>query len=141
MVEDTKDAEEQSNQENSSPDHCAGGILKKHREDLKMTQQEVASKLNLNIEYIAAIELGEYSKISSGSYVYGYIRSYAKLLNLTEQEIESLCESESGREASIVPDYMERKIAFSDESFVTKSWFLFFVVITMLLFVTWWFVR
>lgn len=120
---------------------CAGKFLKSKREEINMTQQEVATKLNLNIDYIVAIESDDYEKISGKSYIYGYIRSYAKLLKLSESEILELCKDEGRQKSNIVPDYMERKTAFTSESFLSKYWLYLFIVITSLLLATWWLIR
>ena len=142
MAEDIQtDIEQQGASEADLTNSNAGDVLRAKRENMSMSQQEVASKLNLNVKYISAIESGEHSEISGDSYVSGYIRSYAKLLKFSEQEIQELCNKLAQQESNIVPDYMERKVAFSSESFLAKSWLLWFIVITSLLLATWCFIR
>ena len=143
MTENTSSESEvkQQQADDKSGELCAGNVLKLKREEMNMTQQEVASKLNLNVDYICAIELNDFDKISGKSYIYGYIRSYARLLKLPEQTITELCRGEGAETSNIVPDYMERKIAFSSETFFSKYWFYLFILITSLLLVTWWLIR
>ena len=125
----------------SLDDSLAGIQLKTKREELDMTIDEVASKLNLYIKYITSIETNDFSKISSTSYVYGYVRSYAKLLKLPEQEILDLYGKDKGETAQLLPDYMGQRKIFSDEKKESTAWVLLVVVVTSLLFLTWWFIR
>ena len=52
-----------------------------------MSVQEVASSLNLGAETIEALEADDYSALPGTTFVKGYIRSYAKLLQL---DVENL---------------------------------------------------
>lgn len=135
QVDVTEDSKE------SGPTISVGKVLKNQREKSNMTQEEVASKMHLNVDYIIAIESDDYTKISGESYVNGYIRSYAKLLKLPEQEVVTLSKDAEHQQTNLVPNYMERKIAFTDDSMSAKTWVLLFVAITGLLFLTWWFIR
>lgn len=114
--------------------------LKNQRELLNMTQAEAASKLNLDVSYIDAIEIEDFTKMSSTSYVYGYIRSYAKLLKLPEQEILDMYKQISD-EHQLLPDYLGDKTSLSSSSTPNKFWSFLIVIIVSLLLVTWWFIR
>ncbi len=119
--------------------YAVGGILKSQRKTLNMTQREVASKLNLDVSYIAAIEEDDFSQITSMSYVNGYIRSYARLLKIPEQQILEMCQQKSDKE-SLVPDYMDQRQPLSESSRQNLSWAMLFIVITGLLVTGWWFI-
>lgn len=134
------------NEVNPDSDDCIkstryGLKLKNQRELMNMTQAEAASKLNLDVSYINAIEMEDFTKMRSTSYVYGYIRSYAKLLKFPEQEILDMYKQEISEEYQLLPDYMGHKTSISSSSASNKYWGFIIVVIVGLLFATWWFLR
>ena len=60
--------------------------------------EDVAADLNLRIEVIAALEADDYSKLPERTYVRGYLRSYARLLGIQEDEVlEELTEGHGAR--------------------------------------------
>lgn len=120
--------------------YAVGGILKSQRKKLNMTQNEVASKLNLDVSYIAAIEEDDFSQITSMSYVNGYIRSYARLLKIPEQQIMEMCQQKSDKESNLVPNYMDQRQPLSESSRQNISWAMLFIVATALLVTSWWFI-
>ena len=124
-----------------SKDICFGLKLKNQRELLNMTQAEAASKLNLDVSYIDAIEMEDFTKMSSTSYVYGYIRSYAKLLKFPEQEILDMYKQDISDEHQLLPDYLGHKTSLNSSSTPNKGWALLIVIIVSLLLATWWFIR
>lgn len=115
--------------------------LKNQRELLNMSQAEAASKLNLDVSYIEAMEMEDFTNVPSTSYVYGYIRSYAKLLKFPEQEILDMYTQNISEEYQLLPDYMGHKTTISSSSTSNKYWGFIIVVIVGLLFATWWFFR
>jgi len=125
----------------STPSFAVGGILKSQRSKLNMTQAEVASKLNLDVSYITAIEEDDFSQITSVSYVNGYIRSYARLLKIPEQQILEMCQQKNDKESKLVPNYMDQRKPFTDSSRQGTNWILLLIVVTSLLLASWWFVR
>lgn len=68
----------------TTPAEDLGGALKKERLSKKMTIGDVASHLRLRDSVIDAVETGDYPE-ATRAYVKGYIRAYAKLLDLDEQ--------------------------------------------------------
>ncbi len=118
-----------------------GGTLKSKRKELNMTQDEVASKLNLDVSYIVAIEDDDFSKISSMSYVNGYIRSYARLLKIPEQQIIEMCQQKDDKESNLLPNYMDQRQPLSDSSRQNIHWLILLIIVTGLLLASWWFIR
>jgi len=49
--------------------------------------EDVAADLNLRIEVIVALEADDYSKLPERTYVRGYLRAYARLLGIREEEV------------------------------------------------------
>ena len=59
-----------------------GKVFKERRELLSLTKSEVASKTTININYIEAIEHGDYSTFPARIFAIQYFRKYADFLNL-----------------------------------------------------------
>ena len=59
-----------------------GKVLRDQREELGLTQAEVASKMRLSQQSIKDIEADDYSHFSAEIYVRGYIRNYASIVKL-----------------------------------------------------------
>tara|TARA_Y100001935_G_scaffold60121_1_gene50338 strand:+ start:143 stop:412 length:270 start_codon:yes stop_codon:yes gene_type:complete len=59
-----------------------GKVFKKRRELLSLSESEVASKTTININYIKAIEHGDYSIFPARIFAIQYFRKYAKFLDL-----------------------------------------------------------
>jgi hypothetical protein len=65
----------------------AGEILKKRREDLGLTIEEVADALKIRTEFLVSIENDSFEKLPVSVYTMGYIRCYAKHLDIDAGEI------------------------------------------------------
>ncbi len=62
-----------------------GKILREERENLGLSQEEIAERLKLRIGFIDAIEKEEWDKLPHPTFVKGFIRSYARLLRIEEK--------------------------------------------------------
>ena len=67
-----------------------GGLLKQARERLHLTQKQVALKLKLSIAFIQYIEANKFDLLPDTVFVRGYLRSYARLLQISETEVLGL---------------------------------------------------
>jgi transcriptional regulator with XRE-family HTH domain len=65
----------------------AGEILKKKREDLGRDIREIADLLKINAAYLAAIENDSFSELPALVYTMGYIRCYARYLDVDAESI------------------------------------------------------
>lgn len=65
----------------------AGAILKNAREQAGLSIQDVATRLNLRRQVVSDLEEGCADQHISSIYCKGYIRSYAKLLNIPETDV------------------------------------------------------
>lgn len=63
----------------------AGTILKNRRESLGLTQQQVSSRLKLRVSLIQQIEDNQFDSDQVATFMRGYVRSYAKYVNLDEK--------------------------------------------------------
>ncbi len=79
---ETKEEKIQENKINS-----IGKILKEEREKAGLTQQQVSEVLKLRPGIIDAIEREQWDKLPHAVFVKGFIRSYARLLNIDLEEI------------------------------------------------------
>ncbi len=64
-----------------------GAMLQEARHELGYTQAEVARRLCLTIKVIAALERDEYKELPGLSYIRGYLRTYANLLNISAEKV------------------------------------------------------
>ena len=73
---------------NESPDQASlGAILQQARELRGLTQAQAANQLNLKVSVIVQMETEQWDPKVAATFMRGYLRSYARLLKLSEQEI------------------------------------------------------
>jgi len=78
--------EEQQDQEVEQPGDLPGKQLREAREAAGLSREDVAAQMRLNERMVSALEEDDYSVFPSATFVSGYLRSYAKLLGLSEDE-------------------------------------------------------
>jgi len=76
----------------------AGQKLKEQRLTKELTIDQVSKETKIKASYISAIEKGEYQKLPASTYIIGFVRNYAKYLDLSEQEILALFRREFDEE-------------------------------------------
>ena len=64
-----------------------GQILQAAREDRQLSIHDITQRLLLNKQVIVDIENDDYGKIPAKVYAEGYLRAYAKLLNLSVDDV------------------------------------------------------
>lgn len=64
-----------------------GSILRTAREAAGLSQEDVAEQLCLLRSYVVAIDADNYCKFNSETFIRGYLRSYAKLLDLDAEQL------------------------------------------------------
>lgn len=64
-----------------------GEILKKRREDLSLNIREITDLLKIKTDYLIAIENNSFEKLPVEVYTKGYIRCYAKYLDVDPEPI------------------------------------------------------
>jgi len=90
--------------ENNSDLALPGQRLKRSREELRLSRDEVAHHLHLDVDIIDAIEANAFDKLPSPAYVCGYLRSYARLLKLPENDVVNSYSKGEVINASLIPD-------------------------------------
>lgn len=78
------------------PQETLGEKLKKIREEQKISYEEVEKRTKIRKRYIKAIESNNFSELPAGVYAKGFVKNYAKLLNLSEAKVLELFEKERG---------------------------------------------
>lgn len=97
-------AEETQTQAAASPaPELPGRRLREHRESSHLSREEVAHHLRLDVQLIKALEDDEYSRLPSPAYICGYLRSYARLLKLPEDEIVQAYSHGEQINAALIP--------------------------------------
>lgn len=65
----------------------SGARLRKARESLGLSAEEVAAELRLSVSQIKALEQDDYAELPGATYVRGYLRSYARLVKVDEDSV------------------------------------------------------
>ncbi len=82
-----------------------GLILQEARENKGLTLEEVQEVTRINADYLAALENGEYSVLPSAVHVRGFLRNYARFLDLDPKPLlERYKQSQSYQQAPVVND-------------------------------------
>lgn len=110
----------------------AGTLLKNKREQLGLSQKQIADRLRLRLSIIENIEDNNFASDQVATFTRGYLRSYAKAVGLEESEV--LCALDGCDETK--PEAQEMK-SFSrktkreahDSRIMTLTWGIFAVII------------
>jgi len=74
-----------------------GETLRKRREELNLDLRQISDTLKIKYDYLRAIEEGAYERIPADVYVKGYLREYARSLNLDPEATLEAYAQEVGR--------------------------------------------
>ncbi|NOI29993.1 cytoskeleton protein RodZ [Vibrio coralliilyticus] len=110
----------------------AGTILKQKREELGLTQQQVADRLRLRRSIIENIELNQFESEQVATFTRGYLRSYARVVGIKESVV--LCALDDCGEAQHEEHEMQ---SFSqktnkekhDSRIMTLTWGIFAIIV------------
>ena len=83
----------------------AGEVLRKKRENIGLSIDHIANQLNLDSKLIELLEKNDYEKFNIETYIKGYLRAYAKVLDLDGDMIINLYkESNPEKTPEILPN-------------------------------------
>ncbi len=83
----------------------AGNVLRKKREVIGLSIDNIANQLNLDSKLIESLEKNDYVKFNIETYIKGYLRAYAKVLDLDGDTIINLYkESNPEKTPEILPN-------------------------------------
>lgn len=107
-----------TNEEKVEKKRSPGNLLRRARENAKLTQQDIARHLYLTVQVIDAIETDAYAKMPSLAFAKGYLRSYANLVNLPVDSVLQafhalgIVEIKKGSQVQQVPLYRSQSSAY-----------------------------
>ena len=110
-----------------------GTMLKRRRQALNMTQEQVAKQLYMTVTKVNALENDDYGYLNSDTFIRGYIRAYANLLNLN---IEILLKEYDALIEARTPAPIEEDVVVPAESSTKVSGF-FIAIIAVFFLVVW----
>ncbi len=103
-----------------------GNRLIEARELMNLTQQDIADKLCLKLEMINNIENDNMPSNLAPVFFLGYIRSYARLVNILDDELSSLMLNYKYSSVLYPKDYVKILYLSEDKSFLnTKKTLIF----------------
>lgn len=114
-----------------------GERLQKERIRKGLTLEEVARATKIRASFLDSLEKGEYEKLPSATYTYGFVKNYAKFLGLPVTETVAIFKREYDEEKfyKVLPeglvrrkDFPLRRIKFGRGSIIVISIFLVFLL-------------
>lgn len=100
----------------TNPFIAVGNELAAAREAQKLSLSDISGHLRISVKYLEYLEAGENSKLPGATYVLGFVRSYAKFLNL---DANAMCQRLSDEIAAseYQPEYhfVENKVSGGSE--------------------------
>jgi len=114
-----------------------GVLLARAREKLSFSQKDIASKLNLKVEFIAALDANDFDKLPAPTYVRGYIRSYACAVNLNADSLINIYEGSAEAPPEILPDVKPVVQASSRDKPVKAMTYLVTLTLVIMI-IAWW---
>ena len=131
------DVSEQSPSEEAPVIGGPGRHLREARESRKLTVEQAAAQLRMQARIIDALERDDYSSLPGNTFVRGYLRSYSRLLGLSEENIVALALPDSGNESTLLSSISQggSEVSSRDLPFRMMSFFILLVVVVGL---GWW---
>lgn len=104
MSEQEHEKEIEETGQEVSPVALPGHRLRLTREDLHLSKDEVAHHLHLDVQIVEALETDNFDALPSPAYICGYLRSYARILKLPEDEIVNAYSKGQEINAALIPE-------------------------------------
>ncbi len=112
-----------------------GQRLEEERVKKRLTLKEVSSATKIRVEFLQALERGDYKRLPSASYAQGFVRNYAKFLEMPEEETLALFrrEFDEKKEFKVLPEGLIES-SFPIRRFKIKQIVLLVILVFLLLF-------
>ncbi|WP_417658808.1 RodZ domain-containing protein [Pseudidiomarina sp.] len=145
MASDKDLLEENSEEEQPKPEpytgETPGQLFREAREAKGLTTQQVADSLRLRKTVIELLEADEFDKLSSATYVRGYLRSVSKALEVDEKRVFEAYGKMGFGEVTVstitMQSFSKRKVRERNDSrLMLFSYFIIAIVIALA--VVWW---
>jgi cytoskeleton protein RodZ len=98
---------EPGNRNNATPPASLGAMLREARERLNLSVAEVAAQIKFAPRQIEALESGDFKHLPEAAFLRGFVRSYAKILNLDAQPLLAAMPQEKMASAELIPASVE----------------------------------
>ena len=93
-----------------------GEKLTKFRGEARLTVADMAKATKIQAKYIEALEKGRYENLPADVYVRGYLRSYARYLNIDESMLVRLYDQERNITSNIRPEAPKKNVFHASTS-------------------------
>lgn len=113
-----------------------GQRLKEIRLKKKLTLEEISKATKIRVEFLSAIENGEYQKLPEKTYAHGFVGNYAEFLGLSKKEILPLFRREFDENTffKVLPEGLTKSSDFSlSKTKIGRSTFLIIIIFFILL--------
>lgn len=108
-----------------------GQRLREERLKKKLTLDEVSRNIRIRVNFLSAIEKGEYQKLPSRAYAYGFIKNYAEFLGLPKQEMLALFRREFNEDKvyKVLPEGFVRSNHFPSKPKKNPENLIFIIIV------------
>ncbi|MCS3902128.1 cytoskeleton protein RodZ [Methylohalomonas lacus] len=114
-----------------------GELLRQGREASGLTQQEAATKLHLHQRIVAALERDDETQLPTPIYVRGYLRNYARLLDLDSETVLAAYDARDNQHPELKPPVAAKsQVSSSDKPVRAVTYLLTLGLVVLLL--AWW---
>lgn len=114
-----------------------GAQFQEERKKQNLSLEEVARATKIRVDFLSAIERGDYKKLPGASYAHGFVRNYARFLGLPVEKSLALFRREYDEKKSIevLPHGLTNQGEFSLPKFrVGRSTILIGIVLVIIVF-------
>ena len=116
-----------------------GARLRLAREKLGLTTKDVAAQMHLDLRHIEAIEREDFNSVAAPVFVRGYLRSYARLLNLSADRIVQQYEGFVSVSPPLLKGFPIGDASPASEADSTVRWISYAIILgSAILAVVWW---
>src|SRR3990167_8452523 len=115
-----------------------GAKLKTAREALKLSTETIATQLRLSPSTIIQLENGEACLRFPSVFIRGYLRTYAKYLQINENEIQHILEQITDHPRTVMPDTLRKFLPSSSHYRHAKIFLSLMAVLWMGCGAIWW---
>jgi len=109
-----------------------GKRLQEAREARDLSREDVARQLHQDVGIIQALEEDNYAWLPGQTYVMGYLRSYARLLKLPEDEIVAAVQVEQTETADLLPGNLAKGKPIRLTSPGRRPWFPVLLIVLII---------
>ncbi|GAB4290278.1 MAG: DUF4115 domain-containing protein [Thiohalomonadaceae bacterium] len=139
IVNDTSTSEEMAVTAEVAVVAGPGQRLRLAREAAGLSREEVSTRLRLRLELIRALEEDDYAHLPPVAFVSGYLRSYARLLELPAEELVAMLERRDEAPALVSPVMPPHQRRSSDWPVKVVTWLIVLLLLSLL--AVWWLSR